>query len=68
MFHKYIKTLACKQAQEFTLIDYLSLQDNVTIDDDDIYLYLNILQRPRLKSFLYFDNRYAISTFKKTLG
>jgi hypothetical protein len=56
MFYKNIKMLACRQTQELTLIDYLSFIDETKISDEDVKLYLNILQRPRLKDFLFFDN------------
>ena len=54
-FLSNIKKLACRQAMEKILIDYLAYKSKIKNDTDTIYGYLNILQRHRLKDFLYFD-------------
>jgi FKBP-type peptidyl-prolyl cis-trans isomerase (trigger factor) len=54
-FHLQIKQLACKQAQEICLIDFIANQEKIVVSEDDIYVYLNIMQRPRFRNFLYFD-------------
>jgi len=55
-FFYYINALACKQIQEYTLFDYLATKEQITVEDNDIRLYFNLLQRGRLKDFIQFDN------------
>ncbi len=62
-FHNQIRKLACKQSQEISFIDFISQNDKITVSDDDMYLYLNIMQRNRFKNFLYFD--YSLLQIKK---
>lgn len=54
-FKEKVRKLAEKQLKETVFIDYVSYQENITIDDDDVGGYLNLLKRPRTKEFIYFD-------------
>lgn len=54
-FLSNIKKLACRQAMEKILIDYLIYKYEIKTEYPPIYAYLNVLQRHRLKDFLYFD-------------
>lgn len=50
-----IKKLACRQAMEKILIDYLIHKYKIKPEEAVVHVYVNILQRHRLKDFLYFD-------------
>lgn len=53
-FHDYLETLADKQAQEQILIDQLSYKERIVVTHKDVKSYINLLQRPRMKEFIYF--------------
>jgi len=36
-------------------IDKLAYHENLAVSDDDVKGYLNLLNRPRMKEFIYFD-------------
>lgn len=54
-FEQRIKELAEKQVKEMILLNQLSIQDNVHVHDYDLRGYLTLMQRPRMKEFIYFD-------------
>ena len=54
-FKEKVRKLAEKQLKEKVFIDYVSYQENITTDDDDMISYINLLKRPRTKEFIYFD-------------
>ena len=54
-FKNKVWQLAIKQLKETILIDYLAHQDQITVSDDDVVCYLNLIKRPRMKEFIYFD-------------
>jgi hypothetical protein len=60
-----IKKLACRQAMEKVLIDYLIYKYNIKTDNTPIHVYLNILQRHRLKDFLFFDSAHVYDNTMK---
>ncbi len=53
-FDDYLETLADKQAQEQILIDQLSYKERIAVTHKDVKSYINLLQRPRMKEFIYF--------------
>lgn len=54
-FKNKVERLASKQVEDLCLIDFIAFQEKIEATDGDIKLYLNILQRNRLKEFIYFD-------------
>lgn len=54
-FQHQIQKLAEKQVIETLFIDKLAYHENLTVSDDDIKGYLNLMNRPRMKEFIYFD-------------
>lgn len=64
-FLSNIKKLACRQAMEKILIDYLIYKYKIKSEAVPIYTYLNILQRHRLKDFLYFDTAHLYDSTMK---
>ncbi len=52
-FKKRVKQLAEKQTQELLLLDQIAHLENITITNQDAKQYLNLIQRPRTKEFLY---------------
>lgn len=64
-FLSNIKKLACRQAMEKILIDYLIYKYKIKLESAPIYAYLNILQRHRLKDFLYFDTANLYDSMMK---
>lgn len=54
-FKEKIRLLAEKQLKETIIIDTIAYRENITVSHDDIVGYLNLLKRPRMKEFLYFD-------------
>lgn len=54
-FQDQIRKLAIKQTTEMVFIDKLAYQENLYVSDDDVKGYLNLLNRPRMKEFIYFD-------------
>lgn len=55
-FDSYIKQLAEKQVKEFILMDQIAYKENISCNNDDVALYLNLTQRPRTKEFIYFQH------------
>lgn len=53
-FYKKIKLLAEKQLKEEILIDHIAHQEQITLTEQDVRAYLNILQRTRTKEFIHF--------------
>jgi len=53
-FAKKVHLLAEKQVRESLLIDYFSVQENINIEDEDVFNYLNLTKRPRTKEFIHF--------------
>jgi len=54
-FNEKIFLLAEKQLKEYALIDALAYKENISVTRDDIISYLNLMKRPRIKEFVYFD-------------
>lgn len=54
-FRSKLFSLAEKQLKEALIIDHLSLQENISVNQSDVISYLTLLQRPRTKDFIYFD-------------
>ena len=54
-FNNKIRLLAEKQLKEELIIDGLANNENINVTPTDIRAYLNLLQRPRTKEFIYFD-------------
>lgn len=54
-FQRQVRQLAEKQARELILIDTLGHQEELPIADEDIPGYINLMQRPRAKEFIYFE-------------
>jgi len=53
-FNQKVHLLAEKQIRENLLVDYFALQENIHIEDIDVYNYLNLTKRARTKEFIYF--------------
>jgi FKBP-type peptidyl-prolyl cis-trans isomerase (trigger factor) len=53
-FNHRIRQLAEKQAREKILIDLLAYHESITVSNQDVKCYLNLLTRPRTKEFIYF--------------
>jgi len=53
-FDQKVRLLAEKQVRENILIDHFALQENINIDDSDVFGYLNLTKRPRTKEFIHF--------------
>jgi FKBP-type peptidyl-prolyl cis-trans isomerase (trigger factor) len=54
-FLEKVNKLAKKQMEELYMIDYIGFSEKVDVNEDDIGLFLNLLQRNRLREFIYFD-------------
>ena len=54
-FQNQIQKLAEKQVMETIFIDKLAYHENLYVSDEDIEGYLNLINRPRMKEFIYFD-------------
>lgn len=54
-FEEKVKMLAEKQLKETIIIDTIAYQEGIEIDGQDILSYLNLIQRPRTKEFVYFE-------------
>jgi FKBP-type peptidyl-prolyl cis-trans isomerase (trigger factor) len=54
-FDRKVYMLAEKQLKEAVVIDHISYQERISINQNDIAGYLNLLLRPRTKEFIYFD-------------
>jgi FKBP-type peptidyl-prolyl cis-trans isomerase (trigger factor) len=53
-FHFWVKQLAEKQVKETLLIDHIICSENITVNNDEVSMYLNLEKRPRMKEFIYF--------------
>jgi FKBP-type peptidyl-prolyl cis-trans isomerase (trigger factor) len=53
-FDIHITSLAKKQLYETVAADYIAYSENLNVNHTDIKAYLNLLQRPRTKEFIYF--------------
>jgi FKBP-type peptidyl-prolyl cis-trans isomerase (trigger factor) len=54
-FNDKVRMLAEKQAKERVLLDQLAYDEGIEINDLDVKGYLNLINRPRTKEFIYFD-------------
>lgn len=54
-FRAKVRLLAEKQLKEEFIIDSLASSENIRVNTSDIRAYLNLLQRPRTKEFIYFE-------------
>lgn len=54
-FHKKVISLSEKQLKDVAIIDHVASLESITVDQQDIVAYLNLLQRPRTREFVYFD-------------
>ena len=54
-FNTRVTQLAEKQVKEALLIDQLAYNNNLIPNDLDMKAYLNLMKRPRVKEFIYFD-------------
>ena len=54
-FKERVRQLAEKQTKEKVILDHVAYNENVSVSDQDIKCYLNLLNRPRTKEFIYFD-------------
>lgn len=61
-FNHRIRQLAEKQAREKLFIDQLAYHENVSVNNQDVKSYLNLLARARTKEFIYF--RYEEPTIE----
>lgn len=66
-FSLNIKRLACCQAMEKILVDHFIYVYNIQSSKKLLYWYLNILQRNRLKDFLYFDISHVYDNSNKSI-
>ncbi|MEX0671838.1 MAG: trigger factor [Candidatus Babeliales bacterium] len=55
-FKDYINKLAHKQMQEMIIIDAVGYEENITVNHEDLYTYLNLMNRVRTKEFIYFES------------
>ena len=53
-FEQKVSLLVKKQLKEIIIIDAISHQEKINVNQDEIINYLNLLKRPRTKDFLYF--------------
>jgi len=54
-FQEKVRMLAEKQAKEQVLLDQLAYDEGIEVTDCDVKGYLNLINRPRTKEFIYFD-------------
>lgn len=54
-FKKNILLLAEKQLREAIIIDHICKTEEICADHEDIMSYFNLIKRPRMKEFLYFE-------------
>ncbi len=54
-FKEQIRQLALKQAKEMLLIDQIMFHENIVLRPNDLKGYLNLINRPRTKEFVYFN-------------
>jgi hypothetical protein len=60
-FNDSVRAFVSKNITESALVDHISKIRNIKITDDDVCLYFNILQRKRIKDFIYFDSSFVFS-------
>jgi len=65
-FNENLKIFINQKIMEIVLIDYLSNKKFIKTEINDFYFFFNILQRNRLKDFLYFD-LFEIKNEKKAI-
>lgn len=65
-FDMNIKRLSCRQGMEKILIDHFISVYGISSSDALLYWYVNILQRNRLKDFLYFDVNHVYDNSNKS--
>ena len=53
-FKEKVYLLAKKQLKETMIIDYICYTEGISVTEKDLRAYLNLMQRPRTKSFIYF--------------
>jgi FKBP-type peptidyl-prolyl cis-trans isomerase (trigger factor) len=58
-FMSKVRLLAEKQLKEEMIIDTIAYHENIAVTSTDIRAYLNLLQRPRTKEFIYFEQPLA---------
>ncbi len=65
-FEKNVQLLAEKQVKETILIDQLAVKENISLSHQDIKQYLNLLKRPRIKEFIYFELPFTKTNGQET--
>lgn len=55
-FQENIVSLARRQLEELALTDYISFNEELSIDHDDIKNYITLTTRPRTREFIYFKH------------
>jgi len=53
-FDDRLQALAHKQLKEAALMDAIAYAEHITVQEQDIVGYLNLMKRPRTKEFIYF--------------
>ncbi len=53
-FNHKVRQLAEKQVREHLITDHFALQENIMVEDKDVYHYLNLTKRARTKEFIHF--------------
>jgi FKBP-type peptidyl-prolyl cis-trans isomerase (trigger factor) len=53
-FREKVQLLAQKRVKESALMDAVAYAENITVQEQDILDYLNLLKRPRTREFVYF--------------
>lgn len=54
-FESYVKLLAERQVKESLFIDQFAHHENLQVTDDDVYNYLSLTLRPRIRQFIHFN-------------
>ena len=54
-FDARVRQLALKQVKEAAFADAFAYHENIGLSDHDVRCYLNLMNRPRMKEFLYFS-------------
>ena len=55
-FKENVIKLAERQLQEIVLADYIAFTEELSVDEEDIKNYLNLILRPRTSEFIYFKH------------
>ncbi|MBA3752052.1 hypothetical protein H0X06_04630 [Candidatus Dependentiae bacterium] len=53
-FKENVNQLAEKQLKEALIIDAIAFNEGISVSDEDVRSYLNLLKRPRMKEFMHF--------------